>query len=71
MLAIDNHFRRVLVFCLDQAVEQKLDRLQRLAVASDEGVAFLHVNLEGRVAAIAQRFVDLHHETEVTEHGVE
>ena len=71
MLAIDDHFGRVLVFRLNQAVEQELDRLECLAIAADQGVAFLHVNLQRWISAFTLRFVDLHDETEIAENRVE
>ena len=50
MFAIDDDFFRVLVSGLQQSVEQKLYRLERFSVASDEPPTFLGVNLQRRVA---------------------
>ena len=71
MFAIDDDFRGVFVFGLQQPVKQKLDRLQRFAIASNDAPAFLCINLQRRVAAFVGGLVDLHHATEITEHGVE
>ena len=71
MFAIDDDFFRVLVSGLQQSVKQKLYRLERFSVASDQSPTFLGVNLQRRVAALVRGFFDLHHETEITEHRVE
>src|SRR5262245_43691611 len=51
MFAIDNDFFGVLVSGLKQAIQQKLNGLERFTVASDQPPAFLGVNLQRRVAA--------------------
>src|SRR5437667_12914004 len=71
MFAIDDDFRSVLFFGLKKPVKQKLDRLESFAIAPNEASAFLGINLERRVAAFVGGLVDLHHETEIAEHGVE
>ena len=71
MFAIDDDFFRVPVSGLQQSVKQKLYRLERFSVASDEPPAFLGVNLQGRVATFVRGLLNFHHETEVPEHGVQ
>ena len=58
MLAIDDNFFGVLVFGLQQTIQQKLNGLERLAVASDEPPAFFRVNLQRRVAAFVGGLLD-------------
>jgi hypothetical protein len=71
MLAVDDDFLSVFVPGLEQPIKQKLNRFERLAIASDEAPAFLGVNLQRRIAAFIHGLLDLHNETEITEHGVE
>jgi len=70
VFAIDDHLFSILVFGLQQPIKQKLDGLERLAVAPDQAAAFLGINLQRRVAAFIRGFLDLHNETEIAEHGV-
>ena len=71
MFAIDDHFFGVFVPGLQQPVKQKLNGLERLAVASNQAPAFLGINLQRRVAAFVGGFLDVHNKTEITEHRVE
>ena len=68
MFAIDDDFLGVLVSGLQQAIEQELNGLESLAVASDQTPAFLGVNLQRRVATFIGGLLDVHHEPEVPEH---
>src|SRR6202040_4333321 len=70
-LAIDDYLCSLLVFCLQQPIQEKLDGFERFAVASDQTPAFFGVNLQGQAAAFTPGFLDLHDETEIAEHGVE
>jgi hypothetical protein len=71
VLTIDDHFFSILVFGLQQPIKQKLDSIERLAVTPDQPAAFLSINLQLQVAAFVRGFLDLHNETEITEHGIE
>ena len=71
MLTIDDHFFNILVFGLQQTIKQKLDCIQRLAVTPDQAAAFLGINLQLQVSAFTRGFLDLHNETEITEHRIE
>ena len=71
MLAINDDLRRVLVFRLQQPVQQKLNRFEHFSVTTDQAPALLGVNLESKIFAFALHLRDFDHETEVTEHGIE
>src|SRR6266480_24771 len=71
VFAIYDDLFSVFVSGLQQPVKQKLDGLERLAVASNKAPAFLGVNLQRRIATFIGGFLDLHNETEKAEHGVE
>ena len=71
MLAIHDYLFSILVPGLQQPVKQKLDGLQRLAVAPNQATTFLRINLQCRVAALITGLLDLHHETEVTQQSIE
>src|SRR5581483_11677835 len=71
MFAINDNFGRLLVPGLQQPVEQKLDGLERFAVATDQSPAFLGVDLQGGIAALVGGLLDLNNETEITKHRVE
>src|SRR5437667_12157671 len=70
MFAIDDDFFRVLVSGLQQSVPQKLYRLERFSVASDQSPTSLGVNLQRRVYALLHVSFLLHDETEITAHRV-
>src|SRR5204863_9384264 len=71
MFAIDDNLFGILVSGLQQPVKQKLDSLQRLAVAANQATTFLGINLQRRVAALVTSLLDLHYETEITEQSIE
>ncbi len=71
MFAIDNDLFGIFVFSLEQTVQQKLNGLERFAIAADQAATFLGVNLERQVAAFVFHLLDLDNKTEITEHGVE
>src|SRR4030095_11948461 len=68
MFAIDDDFFGVLVSGLQQAIQQKLNGLERLAIASDEPPAFLGVNLQRWVAAFVGGLFDVDPENEGPKH---
>jgi len=70
-LAIDHNFRCVFVFRLQKPVEQKLERFQCFAVASNQAAAFLGINLQDQIARLVLRFFDLHDEAEIAKNRVE
>ena len=70
-LAIDHNFLRVFVLRLQEAVEQKLQRFERFAVAPNQPVTFLGVNLQDQIARFVLRLFDLNDEAEITKDGVE
>ncbi len=71
MFAIDNDLFGILIFSLEQTVQQKLHGLERFAITANQATAFFGINLERQIAAFISGFLDLDDETEITENGVE
>ena len=69
--AVNHPFRGIRIFALEQSVEQKLNRIKRFAVATDQAIRFFGVNLECRTSAFVFCFLNLNNKTEVPEHRVE
>src|SRR5207302_8530024 len=52
MFAIDDNLFSVLVFCLKQTIEQKLNGFERFTIAADQAPALFRVDLEGEITAL-------------------
>ena len=70
-LAIDNPLRRIRILRLEEAIEKELDAIEGFAVAPDQPIGLLGVDLSVGLPLSLLRFLDLHNETEIAEHRVE
>ena len=70
-LAIHDPFWHARILDLEQAIQQKLNCVERFAVPANQAVGFLGIDLQSRIAALAPRLFDLHDKAEIAEHGIE
>ena len=67
---IDDHARHLRVRGLEQAIQEKLDVVERLATAADEEWRLVRVNLENEIA-VAVLLLDVERKAEVTQDRIE